>query len=94
LFAVAADGATGDAFIVTDDQRHRLNLFKRGAEQTEPLASWQVFEDNAYPYGMPQRENEQREPRVIMSVLFDNDQTPDLLLLCHDRLLLYLSQRQ
>ncbi len=93
LFAVSVHGAEEGAFIVTDDRQHRLNLFKRDAKETQPLASWKVFEDTKYPYGGGRAAAEQREPRLVRSILFDNDKEPDLLLMCHDRLLVYLSQR-
>lgn len=93
LFAVNVDGAAQEAFIVTDDRRHRLSLFNCDAAESRALASWQVFEDSAYPYGGGQGEDEQREPRVLASLRFDTDEKPDLVLLCHDRLLLYLSEK-
>ena len=92
LHTVEVAGAEQGAFIISDDAQHRLALYKRAADQTKALASWQVFDDGAYPYGEQQRKNVRSEPRHIYAARFDQDQEPDLFLLCHDRLIMYLSE--
>ena len=93
LFPVQVDAQRRQGLIVSDDGRHRLSLFARTENETRALASWQVFEDNTYPYGAPQERHKQREPQVVVSQCFDDDEIPDLILKCHDRILLYLSQK-
>ena len=92
LHEIQVAGASGGAFIVSDDAQHRLSLYARKEKATEAAASWQVFDDGSYPYGEQRRKNVRPEPRRIYSAHFDHDKEPDLFLLCHDRLIVYLSE--
>ena len=55
--------------------------------------TWQVFDDSSYPYGGgPEGPKGAPEPRVFVSLDLDGNGLPDLAMLCHDRLLIYLAR--
>ncbi|HEY5313036.1 MAG TPA: VCBS repeat-containing protein [Pirellulales bacterium] len=85
---------TGDGnedVVLCDDKRHQLTVLVRGDKDLKPVVSWQVFEDQAYPYG-GEHESQVTEPRAIVGCDADGDGRPDLALLCQDRLLIYLAK--
>ncbi|HEX4148654.1 MAG TPA: hypothetical protein VHY20_06690, partial [Pirellulales bacterium] len=85
---------TGDGnqdVLLCDDKRHQLTVLTRTEKELKPLISWQVFEDQAYPYG-GEHESQVTEPRAVVGFDADGDGRPDLALLCQDRLLIYLSK--
>ncbi|WP_221435575.1 hypothetical protein [Algisphaera agarilytica] len=85
------DGDGRDDALFTDDIRHQLTaLGLSGEGQLEPMLSWPVFEDIAYPYGGGGDEVV-REPRGVISLDLDGDGGQDFAMLCHDRLLIYLA---
>lgn len=89
---VNLDGRT--ELIICDDRQHRLTVMSLEEGQLETLAAWPIFEDLAYPYGEmgDYGENLVAEPRAVCGLDFDGDEWPDLGLLCHDRLLIYLGR--
>ncbi|HWC88796.1 MAG TPA: VCBS repeat-containing protein [Pirellulales bacterium] len=90
-FLVADVTGDGDEDVVLcDDKRHQLTVLVRGDKELKPIVSWQVFEDQAYPYG-GEHESQVTEPRAIVGCDADGDGRPDLALLCQDRLLIYLA---
>jgi hypothetical protein len=86
---ITGDGA--DEVLLIDDQRHRITALERNGDQLQPLLSWPVFEDSAYPYGMGDQ-MPQQQPRLIVPANLDGDEHRDLVMLCHDRMLLYLGR--
>jgi hypothetical protein len=88
---ITGDGA--DEVLLIDDQRHRITALWRKDDQLQPLASWSVFDDSAYPYGMPNQQLQQ-QPRFIAPANLDGDEHRDLIMLCHDRMLLYLGRSE
>ncbi|MCA9130354.1 MAG: hypothetical protein KDB22_24870 [Planctomycetales bacterium] len=76
--------------LLCDDAEHRLNAMKLTEGKLESLAAWPVFEDRSYPYGDYDEDLMETEPRSACALNFDGDPNPDLALLCHDRLLIYL----
>lgn len=88
---------TGDAIpetVVCDDGRHQLTVWQRGDDGLKPLLSWQVFEDQSYPYGGGARGGQVGEPRALVAFDADGDKLRELAMLCHDRLLLYIAREQ
>jgi hypothetical protein len=79
----------GDALLIHDDPAHRLAAFSASGS---PLAAWPVFDDASYPYGSDSDGTKAAvaEPRAIAGGDLDGDGRPDLVLLCHDRVLIYL----
>jgi hypothetical protein len=85
---------TGDGnenVLLCDDKRHQLTVLTRTDKELKPVISWQVFEDQAYPYG-GEHDSQVTEPRAVVGFDADGDGRPDLALLCQDRLLIYLSK--
>jgi len=87
---------TGDGrreLLHSDDQRHELTALRRDGETMQPLISWPVFEDDAYPYGgAGGSDARQNEPRDFAALDIEGDGARDLAMLLHDRLLLYLGR--
>lgn len=91
LFAIDIYPAATRQLVVSDDYRHRLSVFNISENGLKGVSSWQIFENTKYPYGESEFEDVESEPRYIESVRFDDDQRNDMLLICHDRLLIYTS---
>ncbi|NRA38868.1 MAG: hypothetical protein HRU15_12055, partial [Planctomycetes bacterium] len=89
LFAVDIYPALSKQVVVCDDYRHRLSIFNRNKEGLSGISSWQVYEDNTYPYGHIEEDRVESEPRFIESLRFDSDKRNDMIMICHDRLLIY-----
>jgi hypothetical protein len=92
FFTADIDGDGTDEALLCDDRRHQLTVLRRGETQMQPLISWQVFEDQTYPYGGGQQDSLVTEPRAVAACDVDGDQQQDLILLSQDRLLIYLSR--
>lgn len=82
-----------DEVILADDRRHQLTVLGRSDTGLESLASWQVFEDQAYPYG-DRSESLVSEPRAVVALDADGDRHQDLAMLCHDRLIIYVGREE
>ena len=69
----------------------------KGEEHFTSLASWSVFEDSTYPYGSGIKrkttgeDDAVSEPRQVLAADLDGDRKPEMVLMAHDRLLIYLS---
>lgn len=88
LLSADVDGDGCEELITCDDARHLLTVY--GADLA-PWVSWQVFTDQKYPYTGGSRGNSlPREPREAMGADLDGDGRQDLILACHDRLIIYL----
>ncbi len=83
-----------DDLLLIDELEHRLTVLGEEAEKADgilqPKISWPVFDDKVYPY-TDQSDNLVKEPRAILAADFDGDESQDLAILCHDRLLIYLA---
>ena len=91
-FMVADVTGEGDEDVVLcDDLKHQLTVLVPGPKELKPIISWQVFEDQAYPYG-GEHESQVTEPRAVVGFDADGDGRADLALLCQDRLLIYLAK--
>ncbi len=88
---VTGDGA--DEVVLFDDRRHQITLLRATDDKLEPLISWPVFEDKAYPYGGDDDDLDS-EPRTVIGGDLDGDGVADLAMLCHDRLLIYLGREE
>jgi hypothetical protein len=89
-------GGTGDLLLVTDDAKHQVTLLRPKGETLQPLASWPVFESRSMPYGRSRTKDgeDQPEPRIVATANLDGDAYQDLVLLCQDRLLIYLGRKE
>jgi hypothetical protein len=91
-FQVTDVARAGQASVVLfDDRRHQLTVLNRTDDGLKSALSWQVFEDEAYPYG-GRSESLATEPRLVLGFDGDGDGRRDLALLCHDRLVIYLAR--
>ncbi|MDA0659833.1 MAG: hypothetical protein O3C60_13455 [Planctomycetota bacterium] len=88
---IDVDGDGQDEIILFDDIRHQLTVLSASDEKLETRQSWPVFEDKKYPYS-DSSAPVVHEPRAVVSLDFDGDRQPDMALLCHDRLLIYLAK--
>ena len=68
-----------------------MTILGRTDDGLKPLVSWQVFEDQTYPYG-DEKQSQASEPRLVLGFNADGDNKRDLALLCHDRLVIYLAR--
>lgn len=95
---VAALDLTGDGqheALLLDDQTHELTALGRGADDQDlytPIVSWQVYENQAYPYGGGASNETEKQPRAITALDLDGDGVRDLAMLTQDRLVIYLAQ--
>ncbi len=83
------DGKTD--LLLCDDRKHKLTAVMIQDNSLEPKATWPIFEDLSYPYS-DYEEDLISEPRAACALDIDGDNHPDLALLCHDRLLIYLGR--
>ncbi|MEK7412579.1 MAG: hypothetical protein AAB263_04585 [Planctomycetota bacterium] len=88
--SAAAVLGQGTDLLVHDDPARRLMLFTSAGT---PIAGWPVWEDRGPPYGGDDegRKTAIAEPRAVIAADVDGDSRPDLVMLCQDRLLMYLS---
>lgn len=82
-----------DDALLCDDRRHQLTLIAAQEDGLKRLLSWQVFEDQAYPYG-DDKQSQVTEPRAVVGLDVDGDGRRDLAMLCQDRLLVYLAREK
>jgi len=81
-----------DEAILFDDRRHQSRALERRDNELRDLVSWQVFEDQAYPYGEERSSVPIAEPRTAIGFNADGDEFHDMALLSQDRLLIYLGR--
>lgn len=93
LFVTDATGDGQDDVIFSDDRRHQLSLLVRTDKELKPELSWPVFENQAYPYG-DGRGGQVAEPRAVAGLDADGDGRRDLVMLCQDRLIIYLAKEE
>ena len=89
--AVDIDQDGTDELLLFDDIRHEIHLYQRADTSWSRRLSWQVFTDEAYPYGYRADEALRGEPRAWAVLDMDGDGSGELMLLCHDRLIAYIS---
>ncbi|HBE67729.1 MAG TPA: hypothetical protein DDW52_06225 [Planctomycetaceae bacterium] len=77
--------------LLCDDDKHKLSTTVLSGSTIEVDATWPVFEDMSYPYS-DYEENLIQEPRSACGLDMDGDGHPELALLCHDRLIIYLGR--
>ncbi|MCE9604846.1 MAG: hypothetical protein K8U03_08090 [Planctomycetia bacterium] len=90
-----ATDLTGDGVdeaILCDDRRHQFTALERRDGELRDLVSWQVFEDQAYPYGEERSSVPVGEPRTAIGFNADGDKFTDMALLSQDRLVIYLGR--
>jgi hypothetical protein len=98
IIATDVDGDGGDDVLLCDDRRHQLTALLRHSETAgDPPAlqrsvSWQVFEDRKYPYDGGDSKELVAEPRRVAGLDADGDGCRDLVLISHDRLVIYMGQ--
>lgn len=80
--------------LFTDFNRHQLTLIDISGEAPAALASWKVFDDGKYPYsdGTGGSAGGGRNPYMTVSLDLDGDGIKELVLGCHDRLLIYVGR--
>lgn len=88
------DGDARDDVILCDDRKHLFSVMERYGAELRDVVSWQVFEDQAYPYGEERSSVPVAEPRGLVAFDADGDGNQDLGLLSQDRLLLYVGREE
>ncbi|MGC3966719.1 MAG: hypothetical protein QM775_04920 [Pirellulales bacterium] len=86
------DGDGRDEVILCDDRKHLFSAMERFGAELREIVAWQVFEDQAYPYGEERSSVPVAEPRGMAAFDADGDGHQDLGLLSQDRLLLYVGR--
>ncbi len=95
---VAALDLTGDGqheALLLDDKTHEVTALVGGANGEDaytPIVSWQVYENQAYPYGGNGSNETEQQPRAIAALDLDGDGVRDLAMLSQDRLVIYLGR--
>ena len=76
------DGDGEDEAVLCDDRRHQLSAYERRKSELRSIVQWQVFEDQAYPYGGENSDTPVHEQRcLILAFNADGDEHRDLALL-------------
>ena len=86
------DGDGADDVVLCDDRRHELTALLRTGTGLERSVSWRVFDDRKYPYDGGESKDLVAEPRLVAALDADGDGRRDLVLVSHDRLLVYLGR--
>ena len=94
FFTTDIDGDGRDDVVLCDDRKHNMSVMERSGDELRDVVSWQVLEDQAYPYGEERSSVPVAEPRGIVSFDADGDGNRDLGLLSQDRLLLYVGREE
>ncbi|MBA4019526.1 MAG: hypothetical protein C0483_20365 [Pirellula sp.] len=94
FFTTDIDGDGRDDLVLCDDRKHNMSVMERQGDELRDVVSWQVLEDQAYPYGEERSSVPVAEPRSIVSFDADGDGNRDLGLLSQDRLLLYVGREE
>ena len=87
---------TTHLILLSDDRFQQLSLLSIGDQgDRKVIASWPVYEDETYPYGDSAYDeaNFTKEPQEIHSGDLDGDGRKELIMICHNRALLYLTQQ-
>jgi len=95
IHRVITTDLTGDGIdeaILCDDRRHQFTALERRDGELRDLVSWQVFEDQAYPYGEERSSVPVSEPRTAIGFDADGDEFRDMALLSQDRLVIYVGR--
>ncbi|MDD7986705.1 hypothetical protein PQO01_17285 [Lentisphaera marina] len=82
--------------LVMDYPNRRLSLLEIDDEyQATKTLSWTVFDDKKYPYGGGRKsKDDNSQPQEVISADFDQDGKQDLVMMCHDRIIFYLGDKE
>jgi len=89
------DGDGYDDLIMLDGEKHILTAMRVGGKKLKTIISWKVFNTNKYPYGGEENyanRSKRAEPYIVKGADVDGDKQQDLILACHDRLIIYLGK--
>ena len=88
-------GTARKELINVDFNRRQLTLIDISKREPVSLASWKVYDDGKYPYSDgTDGGNSSSNPYMIISLDFDGDGIKELVMGCHDRLLIYLGREK
>ncbi|WDE95455.1 hypothetical protein PQO03_06955 [Lentisphaera profundi] len=82
--------------LIMDYPNRRLSLLelKNNKEATKTL-SWTVFDDKKYSYGGGRSSRDDNsQPQEVISADFDQDGKQDLVMMCQDRIIFYLAEKE
>jgi hypothetical protein len=82
--------------LVMDYPNRRLSLLEIDKKyQAKKTLSWTIFDDKKYPYGGGrQSKDDNTQPQEVISADFDQDGKQDLVMMCHDRIIFYLGDKE
>ncbi len=92
IFTTDLTGDGVDEVVLSDDRRHQLTALVREKDSLKSNMTWQVFEDQKYPYGDGGERGLVPEPRRLVGLNADGDDVRDLALVSQDRLILYIGK--
>lgn len=86
-------GSKRNELLNIDYNRHQLTLIDIDEKQAKSLASWKVYDDGKYPYSDGTNGSAgSANPYMALTLDFDGDGIKEMVLGCHDRLLVYLGR--
>ena len=86
-------GTKRNEVLNVDFNRHQITLVDISGDSPKSLASWKVFDDGKYPYSDGSNNgSSSSSPYMIQTLDFDGDGIKELVMGCHDRLLIYLGK--
>lgn len=93
FYLLDTSGSERNELLNVDYGRHQLTLIELTGKEALALASWKVFDDGKYPYSDgSQPGGGGANPYMIQTLDFDGDGVREMVMACHDRLLIYLGK--
>ena len=93
FYLLNVSGSERNELVNVDYNRHQLTLISLSGKSPESLASWKIFDDGKYPYSDGNGSSGgSANPYMIRTLDFDGDGIKELVMGCHDRLLVYLGK--
>ena len=95
FYLLDACASKRNELLTVDYGRHQLTLIDISGKEAKSLASWKVYDDGKYPYSDgAQAGGGGANPFMIQTLDFDGDGIKEMVMACHDRILIYLGKEE